>query len=119
MALDIRNIMYDMEWGFTYIPQSYWVRGAEYIKEREAAWMLTTQIDTFIDTFKTKGMTKPTQHHNSQDIFGLQRSKLSPIAMKAIEDAYACDYAMMRGLGVPESSFTQYNGTLNKDGTNG
>lgn len=110
LALDIKNVMYNMEWGFTYLPQSYWTRGAEYMTQREAIWVITPAIDKFIEEFKTKGMKRPNQHHNSQDLFRLKRSTLSPIAMKAIEEAYAADYKMLRDLGLPPSFFTQYNG---------
>lgn len=110
MAMDIANIMYDMEWGYTYLPQSYWVRGSKYLIERNSVWMMTAQIDQFISEFKTKGMVKPKQHHNSQDIFGLKRSELTPIAKKAVMDAYAADYHMLSELGVPNSQLEQYNG---------
>lgn len=109
LALDIKNVMYNMEWGFTYLPQSYWCRGAEYVKDREAIWILTPMLDQFMKTFSTKGMRIPASRHNSHEAMGGQRSKLSPIAMKAIEEAYASDYQMLKDLGVPESFFTHYN----------
>lgn len=117
LAMDIKNVMYNMEWGFTYLPQSYWVRGAEYLKERKAYWIMTPDIDRFLQTFKTKGMRIPTQHHNSQDIFGLKRSTLTPQARGAIMEAYAADYQMFRDLNVPEHYFPgyEYNGVTKSE----
>lgn len=113
MALDIKNVMYDMEWGYTYLPQAFWTRGADYIKKRKAVWVMTQDIDEFIDRFPAERKNVHNIHHNAQTNFtGLKPSQLSPAAIGALQDAYAADFAMLRELGVPDRYFKHLQGRL-------
>ena len=106
MALDIKNVMYDMEWGYTYLPQVFWTRGADYIRKRKAVWMMTQDIDTFIEQFPAERKNVHGVHHNAQELFRDKvRSELTPAAIGALQDAYAADFAMLDELGVPERYF--------------
>ena len=113
MALDIGRIMYDMEWGYTYLPQVFWTRGADYIRKREAVWVMTQDIDTFIEQFPAERKNVTNIHHNAQTNFtGLEPSQLSPAAIGALQTAYAADFKMLRDLGVPDSYFKHLQGRL-------
>ena len=113
MALDIKNVMYDMEWGYTYLPQVFWTRGADYIRKRDAVWVMTQDIDEFIERFPAERKSVHNIHHNAQTNFrGLEPSRLSPAAIGALQEAYAADFAMLRELKVPDRYFKHLQGRI-------
>jgi hypothetical protein len=112
MAFDIHRIMYDMEWGYTYLPQVFWTRGADYINDKRAIWVMTQDIDKFIDEFDVERKHITGLHHNSQELFGMERSVLSPAAIGALEQAYAADFRMLDDLGVEDRYFKHLQGRI-------
>lgn len=99
MARDIHNIMYDREWGYTYIPQVYWTHGADYMKYRNAIWVMTPDIDGFLDAFSAivPEIVKIEKHANRQSMWG-SKSVISDTAQAILRHAYAADYRMLERL---------------------
>lgn len=99
MARDIHNIMYDREWGYTYIPQVYWTHGADYMKFRRAIWVMTPDIDSFLDKFTAvvPEVRRIEKHANRQSMWG-SKSTLSEYSKERLRDAYAADYRMLERL---------------------
>lgn len=113
MAMDIGKVMYDMEWGYTYLPQVFWTRGADYIRKRKAVWVMTQDIDEFIRRFPAERKNVHNVHHNAQELFrSAEKSKLDPLAISALLKAYEADFAMLKELGVPDSYFKHLQGRL-------
>lgn len=113
LAQDIAKVMWDMKWGFTFLPQVYWVRGVEYLLSRKPMLTMTEDIDSFIVTFPDGPVNAHKQRYNAQTSFrGLQPSKLSPVAIRAVREAYAADMHMLQTLGVPDRYFKHLQGRL-------
>jgi hypothetical protein len=103
----LRVNMYNQEWGATYLPQVQWTGGAAYMRERKAIIVQTNEMTQFINTFDVPGIRRnivPAHAHPGKP------SRMSPHSAGIIEEIYAADYAMLRGLGIQNERVHKYNG---------
>jgi len=112
MAMEIADIMFDEEWGYTYRPQILWTGGAEEMKRRGVHWMMTEDIDDFIRDIDIRDKNVHDIHWNTQDWFRYPRSSLTPKAVSAILEAYRADFRMLRQLGVEYRYFKWLDSTM-------
>jgi len=90
----IDEVMYDKRFGYTYLPQVWWTRGADYIEERGAIVVMTPDIDDFIRSMADEGGSRVLHWNVTKE-----RSKVTKDVYEDIRRAYAADYRMFEMIG--------------------